>query len=136
MKDKNNASKLTTNLLASSNDGAINCNCLDSFELEKTKLDKQYDFVNHPSHYNGHEIKTKDGDFKYETIELIEALVNRKAFPPDVSHSYGDMIKYMDRVGEKPEEGKSVNVKAAEDFEKIAWYANRAAKLLRDNAGE
>ena len=134
MKDKNNASKLTTNLLASSNDGAISCNCLDSFEPKLSK--EKYDFVNHPSHYNGHEIKTKDGTFKYETIELIEALVDRKAFPPDVSHSYGDMIKYTDRVGEKPEEGKSVAVKAAEDFEKIAWYANRAAKLLRDSAGE
>lgn len=122
------ASQMPTELLVNSNDGTE----IVSNDSTVGSKEKQYDFVNHPSHYNGHEIKTKDGNFKYETIELIEALVNRKAFPPDVSHSYGDMIKYMDRVGEKPEEGKSAMVKAAEDFEKIAWYARRAAQLLRE----
>jgi len=105
---------------------------------------KEYDFVEHPNHYNGHElpVKIKGTDEKtigiYETIDLIESELNRRAsiLKPDEIHSLGDAIKYIDRMGEKPEDGKSIREKFKEDALKTAWYLTRLANLIEKNGYE
>ena len=107
-------------------------NYVEHISTPKTETDS-YDFVQKPIHYNGHKIITKsEQEFEYETIELIEAWLRRHEWMPiEAKYSAGNAIKYLDRVGNKPEDGKSREEKAAEDFEKISWYALRAAKALR-----
>ena len=98
-----------------------------------SKEPTDYDFVQAPNHYNGHIIITKgEQEFEYETIEFIEAWLRRHSWmPEEAKYAAGNGLKYYDRVGNKPEGGKSREEKAAEDFEKISWYALRAAKALR-----
>jgi hypothetical protein len=43
----------------------------------------------------------------------------------------------MDRIGGgKPDGNKTVREKIAEDLEKIGWYVNHAAELIRKNGFE
>ena len=102
-------------------------------KVSLTKEKKPYDFVQKPDHYNGHIVKVKGGsEFEYETIEFIESWLRRHDWMPiEAKYSAGNAVKYMDRVGNKPEDGKTREEKAAEDFEKISWYCLRAAKALR-----
>ena len=100
---------------------------------------ENYDFVNKPTHYNGHTLLAETNHGKeivvYETIDLIESELNRRkeVLNPDEIHSFGDAIKYVDRMGEKPEEGKTVRQKMAEDALKTAWYFTRMAELIKKN---
>ncbi len=105
----------------------------------KTKSDKKYDFVNSPAHYNGHIIKTKTGQFEYETIQYLESLVKRleKDLYADESGSVYCAAKYMDRIGGgKPDGNKTVREKIAEDCQKIGWYMNHCAELIKKNGFE
>ena len=106
--------------------------------IVETKEEK-YDFVNKPKHYNGHVIHTPNGDFTYETIQYLESLVSRleKDLYADESGSVYCAAKYMDRIGGgKPDGNKTVREKIAEDLEKIGWYVNHAAELIRKNGFE
>lgn len=102
-------------------------------EENVSEKSKGYDFVEQPDHYNGHTIIVKGGDeFGYETIEFIEAWLRRHAWmPEEAKYAFGNAIKYLDRIGNKPEEGKTREEKAAEDSAKIGWYINRATKALK-----
>ena len=106
---------------------------IESTSVKVETTGKGYDFVQAPSHYNGHKIITKgEQEFEYETIEFIEAWLRRHSWmPEEAKYSAGNGLKYYDRVGNKPEDGKTREEKAAEDFEKISWYCLRAAKALR-----
>lgn len=105
----------------------------ESVNTNQNNNTKEYDFVQAPSHYNGHTIITKgEKEFEYETIEFIESWLRRHSWmPEEAKYAAGNGLKYYDRVGNKPEDGKTREEKAAEDFEKISWYALRAAKALR-----
>lgn len=103
---------------------------------EKKETKKEYDFVEHPAHYNGHTIITKDGSFEYETINYLEALVRRldKYIYPDESGSVYCAAKYLDRIGGgKPDGDKTPREKIAEDLRKISWYCTHAADLIQTN---
>lgn len=104
-----------------------------SHRVENAEKDK---WVNHPSHYNGHKIKTKKGEFEYETIDLISAVVNRlveHGVPPDAAYCVGATIKYIDRAGEKPADYvKDQASKTAQEFDKGAWYLTEAANKMRE----
>lgn len=111
-----------------------------SLESVKHSLDEKstekYDFVEQPSHYNGHTITVKGGDeFNYETIEFIESWLRRHAWmPEEAKYAFGNALKYFDRIGDKPEEGKTREEKAIEDSEKLCWYVNRATKALKGHS--
>jgi hypothetical protein len=89
---------------------------------KNSKTTEKYDFVNAPKHYNGHKIRTKEGEFTYETIQYLESLVRRleKDLYADESGSVYCAAKYMDRIGGgKPDGDKTVREKIAEDCRKI-----------------
>lgn len=102
---------------------------------EKKKINEKDKWVDHPSHYNGHKIKTKKGEFEYETIDLISAVVNRlveHGVSPDAAYCVGCTIKYIDRAGEKPADYvKDQASKTAQEFEKGAWYLTEAANKMK-----
>ena len=100
------------------------------------KSTEKYDFVESPNHYNGHTIIVKGGDeFGYETIEFIESWLRRHAWmPEEAKYAFGNALKYLDRIGDKPEEGKTREEKAAEDSAKIGWFINRATKALKGHS--
>lgn len=108
-------------------------------EVVDKKSKKNYDFVEHPAHYNGHTIITKDGSFEYETINYLEALVRRleSSLYPDESGSVYCAAKYLDRIGGgKPDGDKTTREKIAEDLRKISWYCNHASDLIKQNGYE
>lgn len=96
--------------------------------------EKKMDFVNHPQHYNGHEITTASGSFGYETIDLITSVVDRlvkDGVTASAAYCIGNALKYIERCGEKPGDyGKDQKRKNAEECKKAAWYLNRAAAIL------
>lgn len=102
---------------------------------EKKKINEKDKWVDHPTHYNGHRIKTAKGEFDYETIDLISAIVNRlveHGVTPDAAYCVGNAVKYIDRAGEKPADYvKDQSSKTAQEFEKGAWYLTKAASLTR-----
>lgn len=95
---------------------------------------KNYDWTQHPTHYNGHVVDTPTQSFNYETIDFIESSIKRwvsLGIPPEVAYSAGNALKYLDRLGGKPEEGKTFEEKAAEELEKAAWYCTRGSEKMR-----
>ena len=95
---------------------------------------KDYDWTQHPTHYNGHVVDTPTQSFEYETIDFIESSIKRwvsLGIPPEVAYSAGNAIKYLDRLGGKPEGGKTFEEKAAEELEKAAWYCTRGSEKMR-----
>lgn len=95
-----------------------------------------YDFVEKPSHYNGHSVETKEGKFTYETIDLINSEIDRLSkhgVPAKVCFQIGQAIKYLNRLGEKPEAGKTTSEKTLEDLEKANWYLKEAIELSKNN---
>lgn len=92
---------------------------------------EKYDFVEKPKHY-GHTINLDGKEVPYQTIDLINSEVLRlsKKLPADAVFSIGQAFKYMDRLAEKPEAGKTEKEKTIEDIEKAIWYLNEAKKLL------
>ena len=105
----------------------------------REEIKDDYDFVEHPAHYNGHTLHTKDGSFEYETINYLEALVKRldEYIYPDESGSIYCAAKYLDRIGGgKPDGDKTPRQKIAEDLRKISWYCTHAADLIESNGIE
>lgn len=103
----------------------------DAVPLSVSDKDK---WVDHPSHYNGHKIKTKKGEFEYETIDYLDATARRLSelgLPPDVVYSICCCLKYIERCGAKPGDyGKDQKAKIKEDIQKGVFYLNHAADLL------
>lgn len=91
-------------------------------------------WVDHPAHYNGHKIKTKKGEFEYETIDYLGSTANRLAsygLPADVVYDICCCLKYIERCGAKPGDyGKDQKAKIKEDIQKGVFYLNHAADLL------
>lgn len=73
---------------------------------------KQNDMVNNPPHY-----QSEGG------IECIDAIVAALGIDGAIAYCRGAVIKYMWRADKKGNE--------AQDYEKAAWYANKAAELSR-----
>lgn len=103
-------------------------------DTKSKKKEENKDWVNHPSHYNGHTIKTAKGEFEYETIDLIGSVVNRlvkDGVPANAAYCIGNAIKYIDRLAEKPGDyGKDQKSKNSEECMKVSWYMNKAAELI------
>lgn len=95
------------------------------------------DLVNHPNHYNGHKIKTSDGEVEYETINLILSTVSRyvkNGISPEAAYCVGNAIKYIDRCGEKAGDyGKDQRHKNIEELNKAVWYLNQAIGIIEKN---
>lgn len=68
----------------------------------------EYNFVNHPSHYN---------QGKYEAIDVIEDW--------GLNFSLGSAVKYICRAGNKPGES------TIKDLQKAAWYVEREIERLK-----
>lgn len=115
---------------------AFNSMLNNDAKQQTKKNEKQEDWVNHPSHYNGHKIKTAKGEFEYETIDLITSEVNRlvsKGIPAESAYCIGNAIKYIERTGEKPGDyGKDQTAKSIEDLQKVVWYINKAVQLFKN----
>ncbi len=67
-----------------------------------------YEFVNHPKHYNEH-------PSGIECIDVVEHM----------SFNVGTAIKHLWRHGLKP------GAEAVQDLEKAAWYTNREVERVR-----
>ena len=74
---------------------------------------KDYEMVDHPQHYH---------PGTYEAINVIEAW--------NLSFSLGSAVKYISRLGLKPDASLDVKQKAIEDLKKAAWYINREIERL------
>lgn len=91
------------------------------------------DSINHPSHYQGIKITGKNGTNIYEAIEIIDSILEHLNFPPAVSHSIGNALKYILRAGKKEPDNSSttsITNKAANDLGKGAFYLNNAKEFL------
>ena len=97
----------------------------------------EYDFINHPKHYTGHKIETKEyGEATYETIDYIHSLSKRMSefLSADEIVDIAFAAKYMDGLrGSKPDGEKTPREKIAEDLQKISWYCNHAANTISKN---
>ena len=81
---------------------------------------KEYDPVNHPSHYTW--IKDKCG---IEVIDIARHL----------DFDLGNAIKYILRAGKKPiisKENININKAAIQDLQKAIWYINDKIKMLEN----
>lgn len=78
-----------------------------SLECVQHAMHSQYEFVDHPKHYNEHPAGI-------ECIDVIEHM----------THNVGAAVKYLWRVGLKPGEGY------ARDLDKAIWYINREKERL------
>lgn len=71
-------------------------------------MENNYEYVNHPSHYNTGGV---------EAIDVIEAW--------DLNFNLGSVVKYISRAGKKPSGSLDRDHKKLEDLEKALWYLNR-----------
>ena len=81
---------------------------------------KEYDHVNHPSHYNW--LIDKCG---IEVIDIARHL----------DFDLGNAIKYILRAGKKPiisKENININKAAIQDLQKAIWYINDKIKMLEN----
>ena len=79
---------------------------------------KEYDPVNHPTHYTW--LKDKCG---IEVIDITRHL----------DFDLGNAIKYILRAGKKPiisKENININKAAIQDLQKAIWYINDKIKML------
>ena len=77
--------------------------------------------VNHPKHYGGE-------DNPYEAIKVIEAW--------NLNFNLGNCLKYISRLGKKPNGNLSNYEKILEDLEKALWYLQREIERFKKEAGE
>lgn len=73
--------------------------------------------VNHPKYY---EVKAEDDRDHPECIDLLELITF--GLPGVLALDLGQ-LKYLYRLGHKPEQGLTKREKAIEDANKILWYA-------------
>lgn len=80
---------------------------------ESEKSEKEYEYVNHPDHYNR---------YPMEVIEMFE-----KLYGADATAKWCEMtaLKYRLRMGLKPGQD------CKQDLEKEQWYLNKAKELSR-----
>lgn len=87
-------------------------------EEESVKEDKkQYEYVDHPSHYGGE-------DNPYECIKVIEA------WGLDKNFDLGTAIRYICRAGEKPDNP------VLQDLKKARWYLDREIQKLEEKKND
>lgn len=81
--------------------------------LESEKTEKEYEYVNHPDHYNR---------YPMEVIEMFE-----KLYGGDTTAMWCEMtaLKYRLRMGLKPGQD------CKQDLEKEQWYLNKAEELRK-----
>lgn len=79
-------------------------------------MDTDYEYVNHPKHYNNYDV---------EVIDMMERI-----FGTDETYSFCKLnaFKYRMRAGTKP------NIDVQQDLDKEQWYLNKAKKL-KDKMG-
>lgn len=78
--------------------------------MEKRELSPDYEYVNHPSHYQG----------KIECINYLEDKLSREEY---IGFLKGSVMKYMDRLGKKEDD--------LSDSKKAAWYLNKLIGLYQ-----
>jgi len=79
--------------------------------MNKLKIKKSKEQVNHPKHYGGE-------DNIYEAIKVIDAW--------NLNFSLGNTVKYISRAGKKDKQ------KEIEDLEKALWYLEHHINTLKD----
>jgi len=79
--------------------------------MNKLKIKKSKEQVNHPKHYGGEENT-------YEAIKVIDAW--------GLNFSLGNTVKYISRAGKKDKQ------KEIEDLEKALWYLEHHINTLKD----
>ena len=87
---------------------------------DKPILNKKYEMVNHPKHYNNYDV---------EVVDMMERIWGTKA---TMEWCKMTAYKYRMRMGTKPgkdETKESMKTKLLEDFEKEQWYLDKAAEL-------
>lgn len=109
---------------------------ITSSETKSKLFDKKEEWINHPSHYNGHKMTTAKGEVEYETIDLLTSVANRYVkdhIPADATYCVCNALKYIERCGEKAGDyGKDQKAKNIEDLNKAVWYLNKAIKLYEN----
>lgn len=83
-------------------------------ESENTNNNNKYEMVNHPTHYH-------PGD--YEAIKVIKAWLGDEGC---YNFCIANSIKYISRLGFKPDSGISKEGKLIEDIDKAIWYLEYA----------
>jgi hypothetical protein len=89
--------------------------------------------IDKPSHYQDILIKGKNGQMAFEAIEIIDSILEHLKLPPAVSHSVGNALKYLIRLGHKASDNASTKSdlqKTAQDLGKAGWYCNNGKKLM------
>lgn len=91
--------------------------------------------IDKPSHYQDILIKGKNGQMAFEAIEIIDSILEHLKLPPAVSHSVGNALKYLIRLGHKASDNASTKSdlqKTAQDLGKAGWYCNNGKKLMEE----
>ena len=80
-------------------------------QLRTPNKEKEYEYVNHPKHYNNYDV---------EVIDMME-----RVFGLDETYAFCKLnaFKYRMRAGTKP------NISTQQDLDKEQWYLNRAANI-------
>ena len=83
-------------------------------EDELGQTPKQYEYVNHPSHYNNY------------SLEVIDMFI--RIYGPQNTATFCEMnaLKYRMRVGEKPDNP------IEQDLDKEKWYLNKAKQIRKE----
>lgn len=91
--------------------------------------------IDKPSHYQDILIKGKNGQMAFEAIEIIDSILEHLKLPPAISHSVGNALKYLIRLGHKASDNASTKSdlqKTAQDLGKAGWYCNNGKKLMEE----
>jgi hypothetical protein len=82
-------------------------------QLRTPDSDKEYEYVNHPKHYN---------NYGTEVIDMMQ-----KVFGTEATYNFCvlNAFKYRMRAGTKP------NIAVQQDLDKEQWYLNKAAELKK-----
>ena len=78
--------------------------------MEKRELSPNYEYVDHPSHYQG----------KIECIDYLEDKLSHEEY---IGFLKGSVMKYMDRLGKKEDD--------LSDSKKAAWYLSKLIALYQ-----
>ena len=99
------------------------------------KADDYQTAIDKPSHYQDILIKGKNGQMAFEAIEIIDSILEHLKLPPAISHSVGNALKYLIRLGHKASDNASTKSdlqKTAQDLGKAGWYCNNGKKLMEE----
>ena len=102
---------------------------------EPNKADDYQTAIDKPSHYQDILIKGKNGQMAFEAIEIIDSILEHLKLPPAISHSVGNALKYLIRLGHKASDNASTKSdlqKTAQDLGKAGWYCNNGKKLMEE----